>query len=177
MNTDSPINDVNAGIPPQANAVSIYGQGDAMDDFPVLKAFQQYVDAEQAKAHKRMMTVCIFFSILMIIVISVFMVIIFGPGRNNSNDLTLKLLEMNQAQQNAAVSRPQADAKAQEEILELKSKLREQELERKWESRLAAQQQQLKDLAAEQKARTVYENLLRVIRRSGQSTDPYHERC
>ena len=31
-------------------AVSVYGAADALDDFPVLKAFQQYIDAEQAKA-------------------------------------------------------------------------------------------------------------------------------
>ena len=36
-----------------ARAVSVYGgAGDALDDFPVLKAFQQYIDAEQAKADK-----------------------------------------------------------------------------------------------------------------------------
>ena len=31
-----------------------------MDDFPVLKAFQQYIDAEQAKARKRMAIMGIF---------------------------------------------------------------------------------------------------------------------
>ena len=36
------------------NAVSVYGQTDGLDDFPVLKAFQQYIDSEQAKARKRM---------------------------------------------------------------------------------------------------------------------------
>ena len=39
--------DIDPEIP--RNAVSIYGNNDAMDDFPVLKAFQQYIDAEHAK--------------------------------------------------------------------------------------------------------------------------------
>ena len=39
-------------------AVSVYDAGNAMDDFPVLKAFQQYIDAEQAKAQKRMLFLC-----------------------------------------------------------------------------------------------------------------------
>ena len=59
MNRENQINDAADSIP--ANAVSVYGQTDAMDDFPVLKAFQQYIDAEQAKAQKRMTTLCIFF--------------------------------------------------------------------------------------------------------------------
>ena len=33
--------------PAANNAVSIYGQ-EGLDDFPVLKAFQQYIDAEQS---------------------------------------------------------------------------------------------------------------------------------
>jgi hypothetical protein len=44
---ENPEIEVNPGIPP--NAVSLYNN-DAMDDFPVLKAFQQYIDAEHAKA-------------------------------------------------------------------------------------------------------------------------------
>ena len=34
----------------QTTAVSIFGEAGASGDFPVLKAFQQYIDAEQAKA-------------------------------------------------------------------------------------------------------------------------------
>ena len=55
------------------NAISLYHQDNAMDDFPVLKAFQQYIDAEQIKSRKRMVTLCIFFGILMTIVVAVFM--------------------------------------------------------------------------------------------------------
>ena len=59
-NTDG---NIAGSIPP--NAVSVYGQtADAMDEFPVLKAFQQYIDAEQAKARKRLISLGIFFAIL-----------------------------------------------------------------------------------------------------------------
>ena len=46
---------------PAANAVSIFGQGGSPNDFPVLKAFQEYIDAEQAKARKRMLGLSVFF--------------------------------------------------------------------------------------------------------------------
>lgn len=65
------------------NAVSIYGQSDAMDDFPVLKAFQQYIDAEQAKARKRMLMLCVFFGALMIIVIAVFLIMLLNVSARN----------------------------------------------------------------------------------------------
>ena len=67
-NQNSEIPEIDPEIP--ENAVSLYGQTDAMDDFPVLKAFQQYIDSEQAKARKRMLMLCIFFGILMTVVIS-----------------------------------------------------------------------------------------------------------
>ena len=73
----------NAGIPP--NAVSLYGQNDAMDDFPVLKAFQKYIDAEQSKAQKRMTTLCIFFAIIMTIVIGVFVMLLMTISQRNNS--------------------------------------------------------------------------------------------
>ncbi len=71
----------NAFISP--NAVSIYGQNDAMDEFPVLKAFQQYIDAEQTKAQKRMTTICIFFALILTIVIGVFVLLLMNVGQRN----------------------------------------------------------------------------------------------
>lgn len=65
-----------------SNAVSVYGQ-DALDDFPVLKAFQQYIDAEQAKARKRLVVLCIFFGCLMFVVISVFVGMLFSVSSKN----------------------------------------------------------------------------------------------
>lgn len=99
--------EVNPIPPHQSNAVSLYGQStDAMDDFPVLKAFQQYVDAEQAKAHKRLMTVCAFFAVLMAIVVGVFVYIIIGlnknaaPAKDQDGNEFAKLVLDQQARQN-----------------------------------------------------------------------------
>ena len=65
------------------NAVSIYGQSDAMDDFPVLKAFQQYIDSEQAKARKRMLMLGVFFGALMAVVIAVFLLLLLNVSNRN----------------------------------------------------------------------------------------------
>ena len=77
------------------NAISLYGQ-DGMDDFPVLKAFQQYVDAEQSKARKRMVYLAIFFGALMAIMLTIFLVIMSVMGQRNQ-ELTNRLNERNQA--------------------------------------------------------------------------------
>lgn len=65
------------------NALSVYGQDSGADDFPVLKAFQQYIDAEQNKARRRMVTLCIFFGALMAIVVAVFMFMLYGINERN----------------------------------------------------------------------------------------------
>ena len=77
----------------QSRSVSVYGSADAMDDFPVLKAFQQYIDAEQAKAQKRMTTLCIFFAIIMASVIGVFVVILMSMSQRN-NSLNDQIFQM-----------------------------------------------------------------------------------
>ena len=51
--------------------ISLYGDGSG-EDFPVLKAFQQYIDAEQAKARRRLLTVSIVFVVTLIAVIAIF---------------------------------------------------------------------------------------------------------
>ena len=73
------------------NAVSVFGQDDAYGDFPVLKAFQQYIDAEQTKARKRMLMLCVFFGAMMFIVIAVFVgLLVTVTSRNQSlNDRLL----------------------------------------------------------------------------------------
>lgn len=80
---NSAIPEIDPEIP--QNAVRIYGQSDAMDDFPVLKAFQQYIDSEQAKARKRMLMLCIFFGALMVIVISVFLMLLLNVSSRNQS--------------------------------------------------------------------------------------------
>ncbi len=61
---------------PTANAVSLYGQAGGANDFPVLKAFQEYIDAEQAKARKRMLGLSIFFIVLLVVVVVTFTLVI-----------------------------------------------------------------------------------------------------
>ena len=160
MNTDMNMQDGDAAIPP--HAVSVYGQGaGALDDFPVLKAFQQYVDAEQAKAHKRLMTVCVFFTVLILTVIGVFMFIILNlsqgaGGKDQSADATIKALSDNNAalqsqvleqtrkmneqlmaQLAAKQTQPAADAELQKQNFELQAKLNALEIEK----RLRAEQE------------------------------------
>ena len=74
------------------NAVSLYGEQDAMDDFPVLKAFQQYIDSEQAKARKRMVMLSMFFGVLMAVVVAFFIVLLMNVSNRNQalNDRMLE---------------------------------------------------------------------------------------
>lgn len=75
------------------NAISVYGADDAsLNDFPVLKAFQQYIDAEQTKARKRMLWLSVFFGALMIAVVTVFVLLLMGVSRRNQA-LNDKLVE------------------------------------------------------------------------------------
>ena len=90
MDQTDGIPEINSGIP--ENAVRLYGQSDAMDDFPVLKAFQQYIDAEQAKARKRMMILCVFFGALMMVVIAVFLMLLVNVSSRNQS-LNDRLIE------------------------------------------------------------------------------------
>jgi len=64
-------------------AVSLYGQNDGVEDFPVLKAFQQYIDAEQEKARKRILWLGIFFGAILIVVIAVFLFLLYSINIRN----------------------------------------------------------------------------------------------
>lgn len=59
----------------RATAVSVYEQSNGMNDFPVLKAFQEYIEAEQTRARKRMLGLSIFFVVLLVVVVVTFSVI------------------------------------------------------------------------------------------------------
>ena len=89
MNHTTDIPEVDNPMP--NNAVRLYGQ-DAMDDFPVLKAFQQYIDAEQAKARKRLLALGIFFGILTGAIIAVFVILLLNVSQRNQ-ELNDKLVE------------------------------------------------------------------------------------
>ena len=100
---DNPIADDNPGIP--RNAVSVYTQDSGMDDFPVLRAFQQYIDAEQSKARKRLVTMGIFFTLLIGAVIAVFVVMLATLSQRNQllND---RLVEFAMSDRNRQQSAP-----------------------------------------------------------------------
>ena len=112
--SENSIPEVDPEIPPR-NAVSVYSQ-DAMDDFPVLKAFQQYIDAEQAKARKRVLSLGIFFGILTGAVIAVFVVLLMNMTMRNQqlNDRLLDFAMKDRDRHPPVVvqSAPQSDGSA-----------------------------------------------------------------
>lgn len=93
--------DVEPGIP--TNAVSLVD--DTAEEFPVLKAFQQYIDAEQNKARKRMLSLCIFFGCLMTLVIIVFVILLNGVSLRNQalNDRLIEYVMKERDRQSAVV--------------------------------------------------------------------------
>lgn len=103
------------------NAVSVYGQTDGLDDFPVLKAFQQYIDSEQAKARKRMVMLCVFFGFLIAVVITVFMVMLHAVGERNQalNDRLVDYVmkERDRQSEAQALNRMTAAPAANESVL------------------------------------------------------------
>lgn len=128
MNNDNTIQSEQGPIP--SSAVSIYGGADAMDDFPVLKAFQQYIDAEQAKAQKRMTTLCILFAIVLAAVIGVFLLLLANVSQRNAtlNDRLIEYVMSGRAQ--AADSRQDSAANVKElkeNIEEMKRQLAEEQ--------------------------------------------------
>ena len=107
------------------NAVRLYGESDAMDNFPVLKAFQQYIDAEQAKARKRLMMLGVFFGALMVVVITVFVILLLNVSATNQalNDRMFEFAMKERDRQpagSAVVVQPPQDNSA---ILALTSKI------------------------------------------------------
>ena len=74
------------------NALSILPSDGASNEFPVLKAFQQYIDAEQAKARKRMLGLSVFFIILLVVVVVTF-VLVLTTVVNRNQALSDRLLD------------------------------------------------------------------------------------
>ncbi len=87
-------------IPPHANratALSLFDQAGGANDFPVLKAFQEYIDAEQARSRKRMLNLSIFFFILLVVVVvtfSVIMAAIINRDQQNLSTVTARNQEL-----------------------------------------------------------------------------------
>ena len=126
-----------------ANAVSLFGQGGGMNDFPVLKAFQEYIDAEQAKARKRMFGLSIFFIVLLVVVVVTFTIVMTSViGRNQALsdrllDIALREKPAAQPVVNVQPSMPSPVVQPSVESAEL-VRLRE-ELQREKEARQAEQ--------------------------------------
>ena len=158
MNSNPDVTNIDPEIP--SNAVSLYGQDDAMDDFPVLKAFQQYIDAEQAKSRKRMVLLCAFFSVLMAIVISVFVGLLFTISSRNQSlndrliDFAMKERNAPQPSGSAVVVQPPADNSA---ILQLTEKLNEMQKQLADSQTKAAQAEALAIEARKPKVETLEE--------------------
>ena len=74
------------------NSLSILPSDGASNEFPVLKAFQQYIDAEQAKARKRMLGLSVFFIILLVVVVVTF-VLVLTTVVNRNQALSDRLLD------------------------------------------------------------------------------------
>ena len=74
------------------NPLSIVPSEGNTNDFPVLKAFQEYIDAEQTKARKRMLGLSVFFIVLLFVVVVTF-VLILTTVLNRNQSLSDRLLD------------------------------------------------------------------------------------
>lgn len=118
-------------VAPEAGVVSVYDN--PIDEFPVLKAFQQYIDAEQTKARKRLMSLGIFFGFLMVLIIGVFVYLLSGANIRNQQ-LNDKLLDFVMKER----ERPQQVAAADNSAVEaLAAKI--EEMQKKFEEALSQQ--------------------------------------
>lgn len=89
------------GLVAMYNAASHAGA----ESFPVLKAFQDYIEAERAQARKRVMQLSIFFAVLMCVVVTGFLTAGIFMLRNMSTVQT-KLLDVALAQKTAPAPAP-----------------------------------------------------------------------
>lgn len=78
-----------------STAVRIYGESEATEEFPVLKAFQQYIDAEQAKARRRIVWLSVVFGFVTISLVALFLFIISILSSKYENRL-IKFSQRNQ---------------------------------------------------------------------------------
>ncbi len=74
------------------SSLSIVPSEGNSNEFPVLKAFQEYIDAEQAKARKRMLGLSVFFIILLLVVVVTF-VLVLTTMVNRNQALSDRLLD------------------------------------------------------------------------------------
>ena len=74
------------------NTLSIIPSDNVATEFPVLKAFQEYIDAEQTKARKRMLGLSVFFIVLLIVIVITF-VLVLTTVVNRNQALSDRLLD------------------------------------------------------------------------------------
>lgn len=93
---------------PETTAMRVFENPAASGDFPVLKAFQEYLEAEQAKARKRMLGLSVFFVVLLVVVVVTF-TLIMSTVINRNQALSDRLLDIalrDRAPQQAPVAAP-----------------------------------------------------------------------
>lgn len=90
------------------NAISVYNQGnEAMDDFPILRAFQQYVEREQEKSRRRVTTITIGFLLVIAGVCGLFFYLLqISSMRNQALSDRLVEYAMQEADRRAAATPP-----------------------------------------------------------------------
>ena len=94
----------------QTTAVSLFSEAGTSGDFPVLKAFQQYIDAEQAKARKRMVWLSAFFVTVLVIVVVVFafiMAAVISRDQKNLSEIATRNQELSDKLLNIALKQQQ----------------------------------------------------------------------
>lgn len=136
------------------NALRVYG--DVMDDFPVLKAFQQYIDAEQAKARKRLLSLGIFFGILTGAIIAVFVVMLMVVTSRNQqlNDRLVEYAMKDRDRVAPVVVQPQENAiiaALTAKLDALQTKLDENQAKAEKEAAIAAERVRIAKLEASAK--------------------------
>ena len=140
-------------------AVSVYSQ-DSMDDFPVLKAFQQYIDSEQAKARKRLVMLGVFFCILIGAVIAVFVAMLASVTARNQqlNDRLVEFAMKERSQQPSAIVQQPAQDNAiilamTAKIDEMQKKLDESRAKAEKDAAVAAERERARLAAEKERAR------------------------
>lgn len=139
------------------NTLSIVPSGEGnSSDFPVLKAFQEYIDAEQAKARKRMLGLSVFFIILLVVVVCTFALVL-TVVVNRNQALSDKLLDyaLNDSRRNSqtpvqvVAPQPQVTQSALQDVM----KPIIERLEREQAAMKSAYEKQQKDAQALSDAR------------------------
>lgn len=133
------------------NTLSIVPSEGSTNEFPVLKAFQEYIDAEQAKARKRMLGLSLFFIVLLIVVVITF-VLVLTTVINRNQALSDRLLDyaLKEREKPPVVQTIQAPAPPQPSTQEILKPFIER-LEREQAAMKEAYERQRKEAEKQQK--------------------------